>query len=195
VSPPLLRDSSVSSQGEQPPLAPISLFIALVFARLLAEVDSHHRGTIPPCSASSGASALALCPQSCSLDCPECVRVLPLVPRALSWPFPSSPARSRREVERRRHPDHAGQWISDVHPRSSGYDLIRTNLILIVRCKSSRPDLLPSPTLCPRAHQSTPTPPSAGPNWSARLPLWSLTPVPACECSLRARACGRVRGI
>jgi hypothetical protein len=38
----LPRYSSVSSQGEQSPRAPISLFIALVIARLLAGVDPRH---------------------------------------------------------------------------------------------------------------------------------------------------------
>jgi hypothetical protein len=42
VSLPLLWGSSVSSRDEQPPHAPISLFIALVFAQLLAGVDSRH---------------------------------------------------------------------------------------------------------------------------------------------------------
>jgi hypothetical protein len=51
--------------------APYFLFIALIIARLLAGVDSRRRGTTPLRSAPSGASALALCPRSCLLDCPD----------------------------------------------------------------------------------------------------------------------------
>jgi hypothetical protein len=54
ASPSLPRCSSVSSRGEQPPCAPISLFTALVFARLLAGVGLLHRWATPPCSAPSG---------------------------------------------------------------------------------------------------------------------------------------------
>jgi hypothetical protein len=52
---------------------------------------------------------------------------------------------------RTHHPYRAGQWISDVHPRSDCQDLIRTNLTSIVRCKPSHPDPLPLPALCPWA--------------------------------------------
>jgi hypothetical protein len=46
------------------------------------------------------------------------------------------------------HPDRAGQWISDVHPRSGDQDLIRTDLTSTVRSKPSRPDPLPCLALC-----------------------------------------------
>jgi hypothetical protein len=62
----------------------------------------------------------------------------------------------------------AGRWISGVRPRSGGLDLIRTDLISTVRCRSSSSAPLPSPapllmgpacqpcprSLTPRAHLS-----------------------------------------
>jgi hypothetical protein len=125
VSPSLLRDSSASSRGEQPLCTPISLFIALVFARLLAGVDLCCHETIPSCSAPSGASALALCPWSCSLDCPKCAEFFPkyLKPcRGCSHRLQRDPAvrSSGTAAPRTRHPDHSGRWILDIHPRSGG---------------------------------------------------------------------------
>jgi hypothetical protein len=103
VSPPFPRCSSVSSRGEQPPCAPVSLFTTLVFTRLLAGVGPRHRWATPPCSAPSMAPAPALCPQS-SLPCRhEHTQVFPQAPRAPPWPSPSSPARPRHEVERRHY--------------------------------------------------------------------------------------------
>jgi hypothetical protein len=68
------------------------------------------------------ASTLVLCPRLCSPDCPEYAQVLPQVPRALPWPLPSSlrdpTARSSgTAAPSTSHPDHAGRWISDIHPR------------------------------------------------------------------------------
>jgi hypothetical protein len=38
-------------------------------------------------------------------------------------------------------PDHAGRWILDVHPRSSGLGLIRIDLISAAHCRSGRSGL------------------------------------------------------
>jgi hypothetical protein len=52
----------------------------------------------------------------------------------------------------------AGRWISGVHQRSDGPDLIRTELTSTVWCKISRPDPLPSPSLCRWAWSVSSTP-------------------------------------
>jgi hypothetical protein len=69
---------------------------------------------------------------------------------------------------RTHHPDRAGRRISDVHPRSGGLGLIKTDPIATVRCESNCSAPLPSPVplslgpacqpylglLTPRAHLS-----------------------------------------
>jgi hypothetical protein len=78
----------VSSRGEQPPCASISLFIALVFARLLIGVGPRRRWATPPCSVPYGAPAPALCPRFSSPCRPERARVFPQAPRAPPWSSP-----------------------------------------------------------------------------------------------------------
>jgi hypothetical protein len=77
ASPLLPRCSRVSSRGEQPPCASISLFIARVFARLLVGVGSRRRWATPPCSVPYGAPAPALCPRFSSPCHHERARVFP----------------------------------------------------------------------------------------------------------------------
>jgi hypothetical protein len=146
ASPSLPRCSRVSSCGEQPPCAPISPFVALVFARLPVGANPHRRWAIPPRSAPFGAPAPALCPQLSPPCRPKCARVFSQSPSALSWLCP----RLRRDLTvetsgaatlKTDRPDHAGRWIPDVHPRSGGLGLIRTDLILTARCRSGRSDL------------------------------------------------------
>jgi hypothetical protein len=67
------------------------------------------------------------------------------------------------------HPDRAGRWISDVHSRSGGQDLIRSDLTSTIQCKPSRPNPLPSPALYhwPRSVRlPRPRPLSALAHWS-----------------------------
>jgi hypothetical protein len=71
ASPLLTRCSTVSSRGEQPPCTAISLFTALVFARLLAKVRPRRRWVTPLCSTPSGDPATTLCPRSSSPCHPE----------------------------------------------------------------------------------------------------------------------------
>jgi hypothetical protein len=94
----------------------------------------------------SGAPAPELCPWLSPPCHPECARVLLQSPRALSW----SCSRLRRDLAagtsgaaalRIGRPDRAGRWIPDVHPRSGGLGLIRTDLISAARCRSGRSDL------------------------------------------------------
>jgi hypothetical protein len=105
--------------------------------------------------------ALALCPRLSPPCHPECARVLLQSPRALPWSCP----RLRRDLAagtsgtaalRTGRPDRAGRWIPDVHPRSGGLGLIRTDLILVARCRSSRSDL-PSPAPYRWAQSVSPT--------------------------------------
>jgi hypothetical protein len=182
----LLRCSSVFSRGEQPPRAPISLFITLVFTRLLAGVDLRRHWATPLRSAPSGAPRQR-CAHSrvrnVALNAPESF------PKSLE-PCRGRSPRLRRDLAARSsgaaalktgRPNHAGRWISDIQPRSGGQELIRTDLTSTVRCKSIRPDPLPSPALCagpgpldlpPVA--GTPSPPVSARRASARARLRNL---------------------
>jgi hypothetical protein len=70
------------------PAPPISLFTALVFARLLDGVGPRRRWATPPCSAPSGAPAPVLCPRSSSPCRLERARVFSQAPRTPSWLSP-----------------------------------------------------------------------------------------------------------
>jgi hypothetical protein len=87
-----------------------------------------------------------LCPRLSPPCHPECARVLPRSPRAFPWSCP----RLRRDLAagtssaaalKNGRLDLTGRWIPDVHSRSGGLGLIRTDLISAARCRSGRSDL------------------------------------------------------
>jgi hypothetical protein len=111
------------------------------------------------------ASVPVLRPGPSSPGRPDRAWAFPRTPRALPCSFLSSPVtsppRSRSDT---------------AHNRKTFPALIST-----VRSWSRGPDHRVPIRICvpyPQARQSAPAPPSAGPDWSARLPLWRCHPSP-----------------
>jgi hypothetical protein len=149
----LLRCSSVSYRGEQPPRAPYFFAYcpglrAIARGSRSAAIGPPHRvlrPLVPPrrrCAHGHVRHVALNAPESFPMSLEPCRGCSPRLRRDLA--ARSSTAAALRTDQ----PDRTGRWISDVHPRSDGQDLIRIDLTSTVRYKASRPDPLPSPALC-----------------------------------------------
>jgi hypothetical protein len=165
VSLPPFKGPGDSPQGNQPTPAPIFPLSALGCARLLTGVELCHGQATSPWTATLQCPCAGLCPWPRSPYSPKPPRALPDAPEPLACPPPHLRRSSTTDMGDATTGDQGalsqdGRSSLDVHLKSDGPDLNRSNLIITVRSDSSL-----TRTAATRLGLSAPLTPGRCPPW------------------------------